>query len=138
MVTDLYTEWATFGSYRFVSFFGKIEVDPERPEKNRRNTRETRASGGIQKLAEREGFEPPIPFQVCRFSRPEPSTTRPPLPLLSFTTVHGSRAVAYLNPFEFNFLQASIRARTRPTVSTTHASLREDGSKSYAGVTLPL
>ena len=30
-------------------------------------------------LAEREGFEPPIPFQVCRFSRPEPSTARPPL-----------------------------------------------------------
>jgi hypothetical protein len=30
-------------------------------------------------MAEREGFEPPIPFQVCRFSRPEPSTTRPPL-----------------------------------------------------------
>ena len=33
------------------------------------------------KLAEREGFEPPIPFRVCRFSRPEPSTTRPPLRL---------------------------------------------------------
>src|SRR5215470_9338141 len=30
-------------------------------------------------LAEREGFEPPIPFQVCRFSRPVPSTARPPL-----------------------------------------------------------
>ncbi len=30
-------------------------------------------------MAEREGFEPPIPFRVCRFSRPEPSTTRPPL-----------------------------------------------------------
>jgi hypothetical protein len=30
-------------------------------------------------LAEREGFEPPVPFRVRRFSRPEPSTTRPPL-----------------------------------------------------------
>src|SRR5438874_12093886 len=30
-------------------------------------------------LAEREGFEPPIPVKVCRFSRPLPSTTRPPL-----------------------------------------------------------
>ena len=30
-------------------------------------------------MAESEGFEPPIPFQVCRFSRPEPSTTRPAL-----------------------------------------------------------
>ncbi len=35
-------------------------------------------------MAEREGFEPPIPFQVCRFSRPVPSTTRPPLQLLQF------------------------------------------------------
>ena len=33
----------------------------------------------IDSLAEREGFEPPIPFRVCRFSRPEPSTARPPL-----------------------------------------------------------
>ena len=30
-------------------------------------------------LAEREGFEPPVPFRARRFSRPEPSTTRPPL-----------------------------------------------------------
>src|SRR3954469_7504637 len=30
-------------------------------------------------MAEREGFEPPVPFQARRFSRPEPSTTRPPL-----------------------------------------------------------
>src|SRR6266700_6827165 len=35
-------------------------------------------------MAEREGFEPPIPFQVCRLSRPVPSTTRPPLRLLQF------------------------------------------------------
>ena len=31
------------------------------------------------RMAEREGFEPPVPFRVRRFSRPEPSTTRPPL-----------------------------------------------------------
>ena len=36
------------------------------------------------RLAEREGFEPPVPFQVRRFSRPEPSTSRPPLRLLHF------------------------------------------------------
>src|SRR5947207_15993233 len=29
---------------------------------------------------EREGFEPPVPFRVQWFSRPPPSTTRPPLP----------------------------------------------------------
>ncbi len=31
----------------------------------------------IKKMAEEEGFEPPIPFQVRQFSRLEPSTTRP-------------------------------------------------------------
>src|ERR1019366_1196056 len=30
-------------------------------------------------MAESEGFEPPIPFQVCRLSRPEPSTPPPAL-----------------------------------------------------------
>jgi hypothetical protein len=35
-------------------------------------------------LAEREGFEPPVPFRARRFSRPEPSTTRPPLRLVLF------------------------------------------------------
>src|SRR5262245_39919000 len=30
-------------------------------------------------LAEGEGFEPPIPFRVQRFSRPPPSTARPSL-----------------------------------------------------------
>ena len=30
-------------------------------------------------MAESEGFEPPIPFRVRRFSRPMPSTTRPAL-----------------------------------------------------------
>src|SRR4051794_19525409 len=30
--------------------------------------------------AEEEGFEPPAPFPVRRFSRPLPSTTRPLLP----------------------------------------------------------
>ncbi len=36
----------------------------------------------IKRMAESEGFEPPIPFQVRRFSRPMPSTTRPALPRL--------------------------------------------------------
>src|ERR1700690_1467397 len=37
-----------------------------------------------EKVAESEGFEPPIPFRVCRFSRPVPSTTRPTLRLVQF------------------------------------------------------
>ena len=32
-----------------------------------------------RRLAEGEGFEPPIPFRVQRFSRPPPSTARPSL-----------------------------------------------------------
>ena len=31
------------------------------------------------KMAEREGFEPPIPFRVCALSRRVPSATRPSL-----------------------------------------------------------
>src|SRR5450432_2910614 len=50
-------------------------------------------------MAEREGFEPPIPFRVCRFSRPVPSTARPPLRLLQF----------YYNPqFSWEHLQAVV------------------------------
>ena len=32
-----------------------------------------------QKMAEREGFEPSLPFQVITLSRRAPSTTQPPL-----------------------------------------------------------
>ena len=41
---------------------------------------EARLQGG-RSLAEREGFEPPVPFRVQWFSRPPPSTTRPSLRL---------------------------------------------------------
>ena len=41
------------------------------------------------KLAESEGFEPPIRFPVCRFSRPVPSTTRPTLPDVYFLIIFG-------------------------------------------------
>lgn len=34
-------------------------------------------------LAEGEGFEPPVPFQAQRFSRPPVSTTHPSLRLLA-------------------------------------------------------
>ncbi len=34
---------------------------------------------GIDTMAERAGFEPAIPLRIYRFSRPAPSTTRPPL-----------------------------------------------------------
>src|SRR5687768_12467343 len=40
---------------------------------------QTKLAEGERSLAEGEGFEPPIPFRVQRFSRPPPSTTRPSL-----------------------------------------------------------
>ena len=43
----------------------------------RRNPERSRRTNRI--MAESEGFEPPIPFQVRRLSRPMPSTTRPAL-----------------------------------------------------------
>src|SRR5215467_8775856 len=39
-------------------------------------------------LAEREGFEPPIPFRVYRFSRPTVSTAHTPLRVSCFQTVY--------------------------------------------------
>src|SRR5262249_40119973 len=38
-----------------------------------------RPHAGERRVAEEEGFEPPVPFRVQWFSRPPPSTTRPPL-----------------------------------------------------------
>ena len=38
-------------------------------------------------MAEREGFEPPVGFPLRRFSRPERSTTLPPLRYYVFTTL---------------------------------------------------
>ena len=59
-----------------------------------------------RRLAEREGFEPPEPFPVQWFSRPPPSTTRPPLQSLSagppaprlaaFTRLHSAPAASYI------------------------------------------
>ena len=43
-------------------------------------------AGASDLMAEREGFEPPVGFPLRRFSRPEPSTTRPPLRYYVFTT----------------------------------------------------
>ena len=48
----------------------------------------------LRNLAEREGFEPPVPFRVRRFSRPEPSTTRPPLRLLQVYKTRFGRLVS--------------------------------------------
>ena len=48
----------------------------------RRHPAEARAgfSRERRRMAEGEGFEPPVPFRVQWFSRPPPSTTRPSLP----------------------------------------------------------
>jgi hypothetical protein len=46
-------------------------------------------------MAEEEGFEPPIPFQVRQFSRLEPSTTRP---LFLFEVYYAAGECAKHNP----------------------------------------
>ncbi len=52
---------------------------------------EKTASGAVSTLAEREGFEPPLPLRVKRFSRPPHSTALPPLQVLR-TVIHGAAA----------------------------------------------
>src|SRR5580704_3182312 len=44
-----------------------------------------RSSRGAQNVAEEEGFEPSRPFRAWRFSRPLPSTARPPLRRLVYS-----------------------------------------------------
>ena len=39
-------------------------------------------TGSVVLMAEGEGFEPPKPVKVCRFSRPVQSTALPPLLIL--------------------------------------------------------
>src|SRR5207244_3335623 len=95
-----------------------------------RTTERTTARKSLQAkcMAEREGFEPPIPFQVCRFSRPVPSTTRPPLRLLQFYySPQFSPDCALALSSVFKGLQTPnipVQWFSRPPVSTTHASLR--------------
>jgi hypothetical protein len=50
-------------------------------------------------MAESEGFEPPIPSQVRRFSRPMPSTTRPALRYIQNTTLGKTKPPRLLGPF---------------------------------------
>jgi hypothetical protein len=38
-------------------------------------------------MAEREGFEPPVPFQAQRFSRPPVSTTHTPLRVIGINSL---------------------------------------------------
>jgi hypothetical protein len=79
-------------------------------------------------MAEREGFEPPIPVKVCRFSRPVPSTARPPLRLLySFTTVPRFAGIdtepALLFPIYYKWVMARYSGfQDRPFQPLTHPS----------------
>ena len=60
-------------------------------------------------MAESEGFEPPIPFQVRQFSRLEPSTTRPALRSIQNTTIGKPPSRAY--GFPPSTLPAPLPAR---------------------------
>ena len=77
-------------------------------------------SGQLQRppaflMAERVGFEPTMPFRTCRFSRPVPSTTRPPLRIQnarSHTAVHNEAAAAnFGHPLIF---MAALRLLVHP------------------------
>ena len=79
-------------------------------------------------MAEREGFEPPVPFRVQQFSRLPVSTTHTPLRLLQFYYSPSDFLVRTLERF-FLFKQIqAVRLRvqrfSRPTVSSTHTALR--------------
>ena len=66
-------------------------------------------------MAEAKGFEPLIPFQVCRFSRPEPSTTRPPLRILQFYYSNNFTAAAAQDQDAYAAELRSVRTfRLRP------------------------
>ena len=78
-------------------------------------------------LAEREGFEPPIPVKVCRFSRPVPSTARPPLQLLLFyysrQTVPLEGEPDHLFPIEYKRSRLQYSGfQDRPFQPLTHPS----------------
>ena len=78
-------------------------------------------------MAESEGFEPPIRFPVCRFSRPVPSTTRPTLrELLQFYYSLGCapRQPAPNNyfPVAYNASEARSGFQDRPFQPLTHPS----------------
>jgi hypothetical protein len=65
------------------------------------------------KVAEREGFEPPIRFPVFQFSRLAPSTTRPSLRLLQFYySPRFSQEVTLHSSFVFNRLHADESSST--------------------------
>ena len=74
-------------------------------------------------MAEREGFEPSIPFRVCRFSKPVPSASRPSLHLFRFSKndCGGGRIRTYggLSPSAVFKTAAFSRSATPPNHGLT-------------------
>jgi hypothetical protein len=66
-----------------------------------------------RKLADGVGFEPTRRLHVCRFSRPVPSTTRPPIHLIELQRISGS----------CNFQKSSLLSKLLPKsfISCFHA-----------------
>jgi hypothetical protein len=66
-----------------------------RPQLGKRTLVELRVLGaGPSYLAEREGFEPPIPLRVCRISSAVHSTALPPLQLIDLYYYFGPHQAA--------------------------------------------
>src|SRR3954462_14646813 len=109
-------------------------------------------------MAEREGFEPPVPFRVRRFSRPEPSTTRPPLRIskqrlinitkgifLTFSNIDKTRLTLFLRCLKGAAMRQHQRPRRHQRGSIqkkSRALLRclsyHRGWRAQAGLALPL
>src|SRR5208283_1889544 len=90
-------------------------------------------------MAEREGFEPSIPFRVCRFSKPVPSASRPSLhrnqdlPMSKNYCHGGSRIRTYegLSPLAVFKTAAFSRSAIPPRRHRRLLPPFEKGSPSY-------
>ena len=100
----------------------------------RRSERRSRPCGAAFNLAEREGFEPPLPFRVNTLSRRAPSTTR--TPLLSPSTAERP----WIGPRKYESKPFPYPPPTSPQLerskrSLTKASLRPWPSRNMSLVT---
>jgi hypothetical protein len=101
----------------------------------------------LETLAEGEGFEPPKPFRVQRFSRPPPSTTRPSLRERRFVSVTGSvrqpigcrlRGTAHVPSFRAESRQWQASAATKVAPKTPPKSGRSLDTGQFCAYTSTL
>src|ERR1700688_498662 len=74
-------------SAEFLSSLSAFEFSRIRPKSYRKLECSLQVVDYTDSMAESEGFEPPIPFQVCRFSRPMQSTALPTLRTCDYLSI---------------------------------------------------